>query len=83
METYIGMDFGGTKLLIGEVASNGKILGQKTYNTGYVDQQSACEIMKSSLADYLRTVGTGERRPKALGIGMIGRVDTANGKCCR
>lgn len=80
METYIGMDFGGTKLLIGEVDRHGQILGQKQYKTGYVNQQAAVELMQSSLADYLRSVGTSDREPRAVGIGMIGRVDTAGGR---
>lgn len=80
METYIGVDFGGTKLLIGEVDSNGQILSQKSYTTGYVNQHSAVELIKTSLADYLGTVGTGNRKPRAIGIGLIGRVDTASGQ---
>lgn len=80
METYIGIDFGGTKLLIGEVNRYGNILGQKLYTTGYVNQRSAVELIKSSLADYLITVGTGTRLPQAIGIGIIGRVNTTNGQ---
>lgn len=80
METYIGVDFGGTKLLIGEVDHNGQILSQKSYTTGYVNQHSAVDLIKSSLANYLSTVGTGNRRPRAVGIGLIGRVDTSNGQ---
>lgn len=80
METYIGMDFGGTKLLVGEVDRYGHVLGQKSYSTGYVNQQAAVELIKTSLADYLRTVGTGNRHPLAIGIGMIGRVDTSAGQ---
>lgn len=80
METYIGMDFGGTKLLIGEVDSAGRILGQKSYKTGYINQASAMNIILTSLADYLETVGTADRRPVAAGVGMIGRVDTARGQ---
>ncbi len=80
METYLGLDFGGTKLLIGEVDSDGKILASKKYSTGYVNQQSATDIIKSSLGDYLRTVGCEDRTPKAIGIGMIGRVDTTAGR---
>lgn len=80
METYIGMDFGGTKLLIGEVDRNGHILAQKSYTTGYVNQQSAVKLIQNSLEDYLNTVGTGGRRPQAIGVGMIGRVDTASGR---
>lgn len=80
METYIGLDFGGTKLLIGEVDCDGHILGQKIYTTGYVNQNSAVGLIKDSLSDYLETVGTAGRRPVAIGIGMIGRVDTDHGQ---
>lgn len=80
METYLGMDFGGTKLLVGEVDATGHILGKKSYTTGYVNQQAAVDIIKSSLNDYLLSVGTGDRRPAAVGIGMIGRVDTERGR---
>lgn len=80
METYIGMDFGGTKLLIGEIDRDGHILGHKSYNTGYVNQQSAVRLIKDSLSDYLDTVGTVSDSPCAVGIGMIGRVDTAAGR---
>ena len=40
METYLGLDLGGTKLLIGEVDSHGNILRYKKYDSGYFNQQS-------------------------------------------
>ncbi len=80
METFLGLDFGGTKLLIGEVDTDGNIIASKKYTTGYVNQQSAVGIIKSSLCDYMRSVGCGDRRPAAIGIGMIGRVDTETGQ---
>ena len=49
METYLGLDLGGTKLLIGEVDSHGNILRYKKYDSGYFNQQAASEIIKSSL----------------------------------
>ncbi|MDE6206527.1 MAG: ROK family protein [Muribaculaceae bacterium] len=79
-ETYIGMDFGGTKLLVGEVDANGRILGMKRYTTGYVNQTSAVDIIKDSLIDYLKTMDTEGRTPAAIGIGLIGRVDTTAGR---
>lgn len=80
METYIGMDFGGTKLLVGEVDKTGHIISEKRYTTGFVNQLAAVEIIKSSLNDFLLTVGTGDRKPLAIGIGMIGRVDPGSGQ---
>ena len=45
METYLGLDLGGTKLLIGEMDSRGNILRYKKYDSGYFNQQAA---LKSS-----------------------------------
>ena len=80
MQTYLGLDLGGTKLLIGEVDEQGNILAYKQYPSGYLDQQAACEILFRSLDDYLATVGreTG-RRPQAMGAGLVGRVDPFRG----
>lgn len=80
METYLAMDFGGTKLLVGEVDCEGHIISEKKYTTGYVNQQAAVDIIKSSLNDFLLTTGTGSHRPEAVGIGLIGRVDSVKGQ---
>ena len=79
METYLGLDLGGTKLLIGEVDKHGNILRFKKYASGYFNQQAASEIVKSSLDDYIRTVGWVENKPVSMGIGLIGRVDPNKG----
>lgn len=79
METYLGLDLGGTKLLIGEVDKHGNILRFKKYDSGYFSQQTASEIIKSSLDDYIRTVGWVGEKPVSMGIGLIGRVDSNEG----
>ena len=79
METYLGLDLGGTKLLIGEVDSHGNILRYKKYDSGYFNQQAASEIIKSSLDDYIRTVGWCDQKPVGMGVGLIGRVDPNQG----
>lgn len=79
METYLALDLGGTKLLIGEVDSRGNILRYKKYASGYFNQQAAVEIIKSSLDDYIRTIGWYDQKPVAMGVGMIGRVDPNQG----
>ena len=40
METYLGLDLGGTKLLIGEMDSRGNILRYKKYDSGYFNPVS-------------------------------------------
>ncbi|MDR0940035.1 MAG: ROK family protein [Mediterranea sp.] len=79
METYIGIDLGGTKLLIGEIDSHGNILRYKKYESAFFNQHDAVNIIKASLDDYIGTVGWYEKKPLAMGVGLIGRVDTKNG----
>ena len=80
MNTYLGLELGGTKLLIGEVDENGNILQYKRYASGFFNQHAALGIIKASLDDYINTIGFyNGQKPQAIGIGLIGRVDTAKG----
>jgi len=79
METFLGLDFGGTKLLIGELDRNGNILRYKKYDSRFFNQQVALEIIKESLDDYIKTVGWEKDKPLAMGVGLIGRVDATKG----
>ena len=81
METYLALDLGGTKLLIGEVGADGRVLRHQAYPSGYADQQEAVGIICRSLDDYIERVGwaTADRRPVAMGVGLPGRIDTAQG----
>lgn len=79
METYLALDLGGTKLLIGEMDTHGNILRYKKYDTGYFNQQAALEIIKRSLDDYIETIGWTNSKPVAMGVGLIGRVDPHHG----
>jgi predicted NBD/HSP70 family sugar kinase len=79
-DTYLALDMGASKLLIGEVNAEGKILNSRRYETGYMDQITASSIIKRSLEDYITTQGWfNGQRPVSMGIGLIGRVDNANG----
>ncbi|AHW60603.1 Sugar kinase of the NBD/HSP70 family, may contain an N-terminal HTH domain [Draconibacterium orientale] len=79
-KTYLALDFGGTKLLIGELDDSGSVLNYKRYDTGYVDQVQALQIIQDSIDDYISSIGwsTG-KAPVAMGMGLIGRIDNANG----
>ncbi|MDR1782658.1 MAG: ROK family protein [Dysgonamonadaceae bacterium] len=79
MDTFLGLDLGGTKLLIGEIDDKGNILKYKRYESGFFSQQSALSIIKHSLDDYISSVGWANSKPQAMGIGLIGRVDTVEG----
>lgn len=71
MNTYLGLDFGGTKLLIGEMDENGNILAKKRYDTGYTDQAKAAAGILSNLEDYLSTIGI-KGSLAGAGIGIVG-----------
>ncbi|MDH6534445.1 ROK family protein [Parabacteroides sp. 52] len=79
MDTYLALDMGGTKLLIGELDKRGNILKYKKYDSGYFNQQAALTIIKESLDDYINTVGWTKNKPIAMGVGLIGRVDPVQG----
>ncbi|MDR3050174.1 MAG: ROK family protein [Oscillospiraceae bacterium] len=78
MDTYLGLDFGGTKLLIGEMEEKGRILRSKRYATGVSTQQEATETILRSLEDYMTTVGFAGT-PRAGGVGILGVTDHRRG----
>lgn len=78
--TYLGVDLGGTKLLIGEMSPDGRLLYTKRYPTGYLSQREALEVIRRSAADFLETVRPkGAPMPAALGVGLVGRIDSRRG----
>lgn len=79
MDTFLGLDFGGTKLLIGEVDIHGNILRYRRYEICFFNQIDAVEVIKSSFDDYVANVGWVGEKPKAMGVGLIGRVDPSSG----
>jgi predicted NBD/HSP70 family sugar kinase len=80
-KTYLGLDFGGTKLLIGEADSAGQVLRTSKYSSGYMDKDRALDFITESLDDYFAKAEFGEERPKpaAMGLGVVGRVDNKQG----
>ena len=78
--SYLSLDLGGSKLLVGEINDRGEILNYKRYKTGDINQESALKIIKDSIDDFESTIGWAtDNRPEAMGIGLIGRVDNKAG----
>lgn len=77
--TVLSVDLGGTKLLIGEVDSDGKVQRSKKYASGYLTQYEAVKLIQSSITDYIENVGFAADPPKRMGVGMVGQVDCRNG----
>jgi predicted NBD/HSP70 family sugar kinase len=78
IQTFIGIDIGGTKMLIGELDAKGEILQYKRYKTGFTDQQQAVRIILEALDDYISEVGV-IGVPQAVGLGVVGVIDHAKG----
>lgn len=73
-ETYLGLDFGGTKLMVGEVDTEGHILHSKQYPTGYCSQQEAIKIMFDAVDGYMANIAVGKDVIKAIGIGTYSKI---------
>lgn len=76
MNTYIGIDLGGTKLLVGEVTGSGQVLRSRSYPTGALTQQQALELICTALDDFLPACS---HEPRAIGLGLVGRIDSEKG----
>lgn len=78
MKTVLGIDLGGTKILIGELTLEGQVLQSKRYPSIVTSQREAIDTVKKSLKDFLETTKSyGDIQ--AIGIGLVGRIDRDNG----
>lgn len=79
MKTYLGFDYGGTKLLIGELDEQGKVLRSKRYPTGSVSREQAVDKLLECAEDYCKTVGF-EGEVQAAGVGIVGVSNHSTGE---
>lgn len=77
--TYLGIVLSGSRLMIGEVNTAGDILQHKAYKLSFFNQESALDIIHTSMEDYVRSASLAERKPAAIGVGLIGRVNADEG----
>lgn len=78
-ECYIGIDLGGTKLLVGAVDRQGKILNYKRYTTNFRNQRQAFQAIMDALDDFIIKAEWGDYRVASIGIGVVGQVDLSSG----
>jgi len=78
MKTVLGVDLGGTKILIGELDMLGNILLEKTYVSDVASQERAIQRIIACLHDFTSQPMKGE--VQAIGIGLVGRVDRKKGR---
>jgi len=77
--TYLGIVLSGSRLMIGEVNAAGAILRHRAYRLSFFNQESALDIIRTSMDDYVRTMGWTQGTPAAIGVGLIGRVNYDEG----
>lgn len=78
MKTVIGVDLGGTKILIGEISFDGQVLSSENYTSVVTSQKDAVNRIKECLHDFLSTHQL-QGHVQGIGIGLVGRVDRKQG----
>lgn len=78
MDTYLGIDYGGTKLLIGEVREGGELWRYRRYPTGKKKQEEMAAHLIECLDDYVAEEKP-QDRIKGAGIGIVGISDFRSG----
>lgn len=78
MDSYIGIDYGGTKLLIGQVSQKGELLSSMEFPTGKKSQKEAEVYLARCLKSYKKCIKSIEE-VKAAGIGIIGISNSKTG----
>jgi glucokinase len=74
----IGVDVGGTKILIGFVDEDGIIHRSRRYPMVRTNQESTLSSIESAVDDFLRMPWDGPA-PLAMGLGLVGQTDPATG----
>lgn len=75
-EYVLGVDVGGTKIAVGLVSRDGEIVRSRRYPMDRTNQESTLRSIRGAVQDYME-----QEHPqiKAIGLGLVGRVDTAGG----
>lgn len=76
MDWVLGVDVGGTKILIGRVARDGTIEGERRYPSRRGTQQSATGAVMDAVRGYCTVLSD---VPRAVGLGLVGQVDPRAG----
>src|SRR6185436_14684272 len=74
-----GVDIGGTKIAVLVVDASGAVLGRATRSSSVGDQDGAAEAIVACLDDALATSNLDRADLRAVGVGVPGRVDPAQG----
>lgn len=77
MEHVMGVDVGGTKILIGIVGPDGTIRHERRYASQRGTQEAAIAAVERAVAAYWEEMVEGGKipKPEAMGLGLVGQVD--------
>lgn len=78
----IGVDVGGTKVLVGYVGEDGTVLRSQRYPMDRATQEYTLSSIESAVEDFVSTDWAGPA-PVAMGIGLVGQTDPATGTWIR
>lgn len=80
MKKVLGIDVGGTKILIGLVDEQGKILHSKKYQMHRETQEQSLETILQSVDSFMKdAVENNLAKPDFIGMGTVGHIDNENG----
>jgi glucokinase len=77
-DAVVGMDVGGTKILIGLVERDGTVLCARRYPMQRASAETTLHSIETALADFMRSLPPGAA-PLAVGIGLVGQTDPQAG----
>lgn len=78
-QVYLAVDLGGTKLCVGELDAGGRVLRQQRCPSGFLSQRQALELIVQTVEDFIAR--REDPRPlAAIGMGLVGRIDSRDGR---
>ncbi len=76
--TAIGVDVGGTKVLVGYVGKDGTVYRSRRYPMDRTTQESTLFSIESAVDEFVNSAWQGPK-PVAMGLGVVGQTDPSTG----
>lgn len=80
MSNVLGIDVGGTKILVGLIDENAKVIISQKYPMKRQTQQQSIDTVFSAIEDFFTLIKSqGYAMPVSIGMGTVGHIDHKNG----
>jgi glucokinase len=76
MDYYVGVDVGATKILIGLVDSDGRVVFSKNYLVDKTSQEAVIHMLLHSIDDFMSLI---DKKVTFIGAGIVGHIDSQKG----